>query len=37
MQVLAPAAAVLVALEMRLTVTGDEKVIVNEKWELEKQ
>jgi hypothetical protein len=37
MQVLAPAAAVLVALEMRLAVTEDEKIAVNEIWELEKQ
>ena len=37
MQVAAPAAAVLVASEMRLAVAGDEKVIVNEKRELEKQ
>lgn len=37
MPVVAPAAAVLVASEMRLAVAGDEKVIVNEKRELEKQ
>jgi hypothetical protein len=28
---------VLVALEMRLAVTEDEKIAVNEIWELEKQ